>query len=146
MFFLCGKWMVCTIHLAFPGRMTHPPWRSTGGPRSSRVARQINKASLWKGHGSPARGGKPQNTNEGAFLPSDGSVPNWGLGRLDQNQARFWHTPHELSGRAGFHRTEGRTFCPPPLPQALTRQPLGAHCKLWGPEGQSKQTSFLLCT
>lgn len=139
--------MVCTIHFAFPGRMTHPPWRSTG-PRSSRVARQINKASLWKGHGSPAQGGKPQNINESAFLPSDGSVPNWGPGRPDQNQARFWHTPHELSGRAGFHQAEGRTFCPHHggSPGSPTRQSLGADCKLWGPEGQSKQTSFLLCT
>lgn len=30
-----------------------------------------------------------QNTNEGTFLPSDGSVPNSGSGRLDENQARF---------------------------------------------------------
>lgn len=25
--------MVCTIHLPFPGRMTHPPWRSTWPPQ-----------------------------------------------------------------------------------------------------------------
>lgn len=72
--FLGGKWMVCTIPLPLPGRMTHQPCRSARPPPLH--GGSADTQSVLLGNAAEAVGCKRQNTNEGAFLPSDGSVPN----------------------------------------------------------------------
>lgn len=108
--------MVSTVHLPLPAVSLTATPRLKPSPAVA-VAQQINKASLSE-MPVEARDCKRQNTNEGAFLPSDGSAPN--SGRLDENQARFRLQPVSSAGMtAPTWPRAGRSAGTP----ALTRRP-----------------------